>query len=131
MLPAHFAVQSAAAIMDREPSIGVLWSVFMVLGSAGFAAGRFRPQELWLVVPAIAVLGLAQRAELFDGAVKPRILDEVGTAYFTHSYVAMGSALLLTILGAAWRWHARHHRSHLQAHESAEMAVRSATARAA
>ncbi|GAC1514117.1 MAG: hypothetical protein NVS1B4_01020 [Gemmatimonadaceae bacterium] len=90
-------------VMQREPSLGILWAVYLVLGLAGCFAARYRPRYLWLIIPIIFLEGLAQRAELFDRNVKPLILLEAGRAYFTQSYLAWGIALLLTFAGVVWR----------------------------
>ena len=53
-------------VMDKEPSLRVIWGGAVALGLSGYAAVRFRR---WLVLPALAVIAIAvwtQLGDLFD-----------------------------------------------------------------
>jgi len=86
-------------VMVKEPSLRTVWGAALLLGLVGFAAVRFRR---WLVLPALAVIGLLaywQLSELAELAVGPAIIPEAGRGYLIHSCAAVAVAVFLAVLG--------------------------------
>jgi len=75
------------------PSLRAIWGAAIVLGVVGYLATRFRR---WLVLPALALVGLAawtQLGELLDPQVGP------GIWYVAQAGAAVALAVLLCVLG--------------------------------
>ena len=91
-------------VMDKEPSVLVLWGVSLLLGVGGLLLSRYK-YWLALVVVAIAlILAWAQVSELHDPSVGPNIVREAGYSYLVQSYVASAIAIVLPSVGAFMRW---------------------------
>jgi hypothetical protein len=89
------------AVLDKEPSLRVIWGGAVALGLIGYAAVRFRR---WLVVPALAVIAIAvwtQLGDLFDPHVGPAIMREAGMWYVGQACAAAALAVIVCILGLA------------------------------
>ena len=85
--------------MNNEPSLRAIWGAAVLLGGVGFVATRFRR---WLVLPALALVGLAawtQLGELLDPQVGPAIVREAGMWYVAQAGGAVAMAVILCVLG--------------------------------
>ena len=87
------------ALMDKEPSLRAIWGAAVLLGVMGYVATRFRR---WLVLPALALVGLAawmELGELLDPQVGPAIMREAGMWYVAQAGAAVALAVILCVLG--------------------------------
>ena len=87
------------ALMDKEPSLRAIWGAAVLLGVMGYVATRFRR---WLVLPALALVGLAawtQLGELLDPQVGPAIMQAAGMWYVAQAGAAVALAVILCVLG--------------------------------
>ncbi len=85
--------------MDKEPSLRAIWGAAVLLGIVGYVATRFRR---WLVLPALALVGLAAWRELgalLDPQVGPSIIREAGMWYVAQAGAAVALAVILCVLG--------------------------------
>jgi len=85
--------------VNNEPSLRAIWGAAVLLGGVGFVATRFRR---WLVLPALALVGLAawtQLGELLDPQVGPAIVREAGMWYVAQAGGAVAMAVILCVLG--------------------------------
>ena len=86
-------------VMDKEPSLRVIWGAALLLGVLGYVATRFRR---WLVVPALALVGVAawtQLGGLLDPQLGPAIMREAGMWYVAQSGAAIALAVILCVAG--------------------------------
>ena len=86
-------------VMDKEPSLRAIWGAAVLLGVVGYVATRFRR---WLVLPALALVGLVawtELGELLDPQVGPAIMREAGTWYVAQAGAAIALAVILCVLG--------------------------------
>ena len=86
-------------VMDREPSLRVVWGAALLLGFIGLIATRVRR---WLVLPALALVAIAawhQVSEFLDPQVGPAIMREAGLGYLIQSCAAISVAVILSLLG--------------------------------
>lgn len=93
IVPVYFEV------MDKEPAIGMVWLVAVVIAVAGYFAGRWR---WWAALPFVAVallLAWGRFAELGDPSFGPAIRAEAGVAYVVQSYVTAVLAVVGPLLG--------------------------------
>ena len=88
-------------VMDKEPSLRVIWSGAAALGVIGYVAGRFRR---WLVLPALALIAIVawtQLGDLLDPHVGPAIMQEGGIWYVAQAGAAVALAVILCVAGLA------------------------------
>ncbi len=97
-----FAV--VAEVMDKEPSAALIWFTAVLLAVGGFAAARYRPKALILIVPICLVAVLAVLAELRDPFVGTAMSAEAGTPFVPGTYLAILLVLLAPIIGL-WARH--------------------------
>ncbi len=86
-------------VMNKEPSLRAIWGAAVLLGVVGYVATRFRR---WLVLPALAVVGLAawtELGELLDPQVGPTIMQAAGMWYVAQAGAAVALAVILCVLG--------------------------------
>jgi hypothetical protein len=86
-------------VMDKEWSLLTVWLIFLSLGVVGLFLTRLRR---WLIVPALLVIAVAAYAlvvEITDPQVGPAIVQEAGRGYVIQSYIAIGVATVLTLVG--------------------------------
>jgi hypothetical protein len=86
-------------VMDKEPSLLLVWFFFLFVGVGGFLLCRHRRWFLAVVLPIALVLAWGHLSELHDPFVGPAIAREAGRAYFIQSYLATGLAVALPFLG--------------------------------
>lgn len=93
---------AAAEVMDKEPTLVVIWAWALIGGSLGIIGWRFR----WWVGAALALLPagyfLALRSEITDPYVAPAIIEEAGYGYVRWSYYAAAVFIALHAIGV-WR----------------------------
>ncbi|SRR6266542_1750855 len=100
-----FAV--VAEVMDKEPSVALICLAAVLLAVSGFAAGRYRPKALFLIVPLSLLGSYAVLVELRDPFVEKAIRAEAGSPYVLGVYLAVFLALLAPVAGL---WVRRHER---------------------
>ena len=86
-------------VMDKAPTLRAIWGAAVLLGVVGYVAARFRR---WLVLPALALVGLAtwtELGELLDPQVGPAIMREAGMWYVAQAGAAVALAVILCVLG--------------------------------
>jgi hypothetical protein len=86
-------------VMDKEPSLLQVWSLFLSVGVGGFLLCRYRNWLLAVVLPIALFLASGHLSELHDPFVGPAIAREAGRDYFTQSYIAMAVGVALPFLG--------------------------------
>lgn len=92
-----------AEVMDKEPTLGFLWSYFLAIGTVGLVLATVRCWLSFCVLPLWALISLVHISELCDPFVGPAILAEAGEGYFLQSYAAMSLGLLLPLAGVLLR----------------------------
>jgi len=88
-------------VMDRVPSLRVLWGGAAVLGLIGYAAARFKR---WLVLPALALIAIVawtQLGDLLDPHVSSAIMQDAGLWYVGQAGAAVALAVILCVAGLA------------------------------
>ena len=90
-------------VMDKEPSLFQVWTLFLTLGIGGFLLCRYRTVLMGLVLPVVIFFVAAHFMELHDLFVGPAITSEAEESYVAQSYIAMALALALPFLGIATR----------------------------
>jgi len=88
-------------VMDKQPSLRVIWGGAAALGLVGYVAARFRR---WLVLPALALIAVAawtQLGDLLDPQVGPAIMQEAGLWYVAQAGAAAALAVILCVAGLA------------------------------
>ena len=88
-------------VMDKEPSLRVIWGGAAALGLIGYAAVRFRR---WLVLPSLALIAIAiwiQLGDLLDPHIGPAIMQQAGLLYVGQACAAAALAVILCVLGLA------------------------------
>jgi hypothetical protein len=80
---------------------------FLVGPTSGFAAGRYRPKGLFLIVPLCLLAAYAVLVEPRDPFVGNAIRAEAGSPYVLGAYLAVFLALLAPVPGL---WVRRHER---------------------
>lgn len=86
-------------VMDKEPSLRVIWGAALLLGVVGYLATRFRR---WLVIPALAMVGVVAWTELgglLDPQVGTAIMQEAGVWYVAQAGGAIALAVILCVVG--------------------------------
>ena len=89
------------AVMDKEPTLPMIWGAAVLLGGAGYALARIRR---WLVLPILALIAIAAWTvfgELVDPAVGPGIVQEAGFWYVGQVCAAVALAVVLCLVGLA------------------------------
>lgn len=88
-------------VMDKEPSLRVIWGGAAALGVISYVAVRFRR---WLVLPALALIAIVawiQLGDLLDPHVGPAIIQEAGMWYVGQAGAAVALAVILCVAGLA------------------------------
>jgi hypothetical protein len=75
--------------------------------TAGFAAGRYKPRLLFLLIPISLAAALAVPLEIRDPFVGPAIRAEAGAPYVFLAYVTLALTLLAPIAGLWFRYRDR------------------------
>jgi len=91
---------SVAEVMDKEPTILVVWVSAFLLAVLGVAAAALR---WWagLIFTAVAVmLSIAILLEIHDPYVGPAIRREAGSGYVVQVYAAAATAIVSPLLAA-------------------------------
>jgi hypothetical protein len=90
-------------VMDKEPSLRVIWGGAGALGLISYTAVRFRR---WLVLPALTLIAIVvwtQLGHLLDPQVGAAITQEAGLWYVGQAGAAVALAVILCVLGLAPR----------------------------
>jgi hypothetical protein len=85
--------------MDKEPGLGVVWLLFVVLGSLGYIAARARR---WMLPPVLVLILATAGAvfqDLLDRSVGPAIIQESGWGYIIACALAVLVSLCMAIAG--------------------------------
>jgi hypothetical protein len=86
-------------VMDKEPSLALIWLVYLAIGTAGYRAVKARS---WLLVPVLFLITGATWSlfhDLADRYVGPAIIAEAGWGYLIVSGLAALVAVALTAAG--------------------------------
>ncbi|HEV8380969.1 MAG TPA: hypothetical protein VGQ29_05250 [Gemmatimonadales bacterium] len=89
------------ALIDKAPTLRVIWGGALALGLIGYAAVRFRR---WLVLPSLALIAIVvwtQLGDLFDPELGPAVVHRAGLWYVGQACAAAALAVILCILGLA------------------------------
>jgi CHASE2 domain-containing sensor protein len=91
-------------VMDKEPSLLMIWIASLLLGIGGLFLSRFKWWLGLIVIGVALVSALAQIQELHDPFVGPVIVREAGYGYVLQSYLASAIAVLMPSIGLVLRW---------------------------
>jgi len=89
-------------VMDKEPSLEMIWGIYLILGIIGFVLARKNPLLLLLLLPFLLTTYAVSSfvfGEINDPIVGPAIISEAGYAYVIQNYLAMIVGTLLPIAG--------------------------------
>ena len=87
--------------MDKEPTLGRLWGVGLLIGLLGFFAWRRHVVLGALATLVAAIFVWSFHWELTDPYVGPAILEEAGQGYVLQAYGAMLVCAALHLAGVA------------------------------
>jgi len=93
-----------AEVMDKEPSLYVIWILAFISGALLFAVARYRPWLLFVVVPLVTLIFFGQLSELADPSVRLAMSREAGSIYIVSSWVAP----VVPVVGAIIGWWLRY-----------------------
>jgi hypothetical protein len=92
-----------AEVMDKEPSVPMIWVAAIVCSVLGFIAARFKP-GLVVVTGTISALYLGSViAEINDQTIGKAIIEAAGNSYPIHAYVAVAVIIVAHGTGLAIR----------------------------
>jgi hypothetical protein len=92
-----------AEVMDKEPSVPMIWGAATVCSALGFIAARFKP-VLVVGTGVLAVLLLGGVvAEINDKTIGQAIIKEAGKSYPIQAYAAIAVVILAHVTGLALR----------------------------
>jgi len=101
---------AVAEVMDKEPTLAVIWTWALVGGALGFVGWHFR----WWLGAGLGLLAasyfVALYSEMTDPYVGPAIMEEAERGYVRWSYCA---AAVFVILHVAGVWHSLRGRGHV------------------
>ncbi len=98
-------------VMDKEPSLAVIWSFFLVAAIGGFLLVRPTPFVLPVILLVVYVYSSLIISEINDPFVGPDIIREAGISYVIQSYVAIAIGLFGPMLGVFGWFHRRKKRA--------------------
>jgi hypothetical protein len=97
-----------AEVMDKEPSVPMIWGTAMVCSVLGFMAARFKP-ALLVGTGLLAALFLGGVvAEINDKTIGQPIIKEAGKSYPIQAYAAIAVVILAHATGLALRKYQKH-----------------------
>jgi hypothetical protein len=92
-----------AEVMDKEPSVPMIWGAATVCSVLGFSAARFKPAlVVFTGLSAVFYFG-GVVAEITDQTIGKAIIKEAGNSYPIHAYVAVAVVILAHATGLALR----------------------------
>jgi hypothetical protein len=91
-------------VMDKEPSLAVIWVSSLFLGIGGLLLSRYKWWMATTVIAIALVLALDQILELRDPFVGPDIVREASYSYVFQSYLAAAFSIVLPSLGLIMKW---------------------------
>ena len=94
-------------VMDKEPSLLVVWITSLLLGIGGLLLSKYKWWLVTIVILIALTLALAQMLELRDPSVGSTIARESGYTYVVQSYVAALISILLPSIGLMMNWKRR------------------------
>jgi hypothetical protein len=93
-------------VMDKEPTLAVIWGGYLLLGGAGFFLGRVNPVFLVIILPVVFLCAGLNLSELNAPSIGADIVREAGYGYVIQNYIAMFLAAALPVAGV-WAWFRR------------------------
>lgn len=103
ILAAVFPAYAWAEVMDKEFGLPVVLAAGGIATLATFAASRWLPTALIVVVPITGFFFYAQLSELLDVRVGPAIRHEAGTVYVVVSWTLPVIVALALVVGLVLR----------------------------
>ena len=103
ILAAAVPTLASAEVMDKEFGLLVVAGVGVMAVALAFAAARWLPWALIVIVPAIAYVFAIHLSELVDPHVGPAIVREAGSLYVGVSWSLPILAVIAVIAGFAMR----------------------------
>ena len=94
----------ALEVMDKEWPLWLVLTGFLGVGVIGMLLCRKWPLLAILFLPLVVFFGIGQVLELKDPYVGEAIRREAGTRYLFLSYFAVGSSLILLVVGILQGW---------------------------
>jgi len=92
-----------AEVMDKEPSMLMIWGAVTACSALGLIAARFKP-VLVVITGLLAVLYFGEIvAEINDQTIGKAIINEAGNSYPLHAYAAAAVVILAHVAGLALR----------------------------
>ena len=91
-------------VIDKEPSLLVVWISSLVLGLGGLVLSRYKWWLATIVIAIALVFALAQISELRDPFVGREIVREAGYGYVIQSYIAAVLSIVLPSIGLVGKW---------------------------
>ena len=89
-----WALPAYAEVMDKEPSVPMIWGAAIFCSVLGFIAARFKP-ALAVGTGMLAALYLGGVvAEINDQTIRKAIIEEAGNSYQIHVYIAVAVVIL-------------------------------------
>lgn len=90
-------------VMDKEPSLAILWLTLGGITLFGFWFGRRWPSRALIVLPLAVVWIGALLGEVWDPWLGPAIRREAGVSYVAQVYLLSALALLAPFAGMIWK----------------------------
>jgi hypothetical protein len=94
----------ALAVMDKEWPLWLVLTGFLGCGLVGMLLCRKWPLMAIVILPLILIGGINQVLELNDPYVGEAIRREAGIRYVVLSYLAVGSSVILLVVGTLQGW---------------------------
>lgn len=92
-----------AEVMDKEPSVPMIWGAATICSILGFVAARFKPALMVGTGMLAAIFLGGVVAEINDQTIGKAIIKEAGNSYPFHAYVAVAVVIMAHATGLALR----------------------------
>jgi hypothetical protein len=103
ILAALLPASAWAEVMDKEFGLSIVVAAVLIAGLAAFAASRWLPWALLVVLPLTTLFFVAHLSELLDPHVGPAISREAGAFYVGISWISPFVVIVGVVLGLLLR----------------------------
>jgi hypothetical protein len=86
-------------VMDKEPTLVLVWCVALVIGVGGFFLSNYKYQFIVLILPIALYISFGLLREIHDEFVGSAILREAGIGYVIQNYLAILIMIGFPIIG--------------------------------